>query len=98
MCFITNDSRSNIYDQDFIKNSFHDLYPYNKSNNQTTAKPVSLNLSNYTDNVDLILLQLSIKSNMSGKQNIIKVLQISKHIMFFPSPKFKDFNRIVPAY
>ena len=34
--------------------------------------------NNYTNNLDPIILKSSINSNMSGKQNIIKVLQISK--------------------
>ena len=48
----------------FSENSFYDLWPYNKSNIQTTATLVSLNLFNYTNNADLIFLQSSIKSNM----------------------------------
>ena len=41
-------------------------------------------LFNYTDNTDPIFLQSSIKSNASGKQNIMKVLQIGKqyHVLF----------------
>ena len=61
----------------FSENSFYDPWPCNKWNTQTKVTPVSLNLFNYTDNADPISLQLSIKSNISGKQNIIKVLQIS---------------------
>ena len=68
----------------FSENSFYNPWPYNKSNTQTIATPVSLNLFTYTDNSQYpIFLQSSIKSNISGKRNIIKV-RISKqyHVLF----------------
>ena len=67
----------------FSENSY-DPWPYIKSYTQTTATAVSLNLFHYTDNADPIFLQPSIKSNVSGKQSIIKVPLISKeyHILF----------------
>ena len=50
----------------FSENSFYDPWPYNKSNTQTTATPVSLNLFNYTDNTDPIFYNHQINSIYVG--------------------------------
>ena len=82
----------------FSENSFCNPWPYNKSNTQIKATPILLNLFNYTDNADPIFLQSSIKSNKYIWETKYHRSTLVSNVMFFSSPKFRDFNGIALVY